>query len=219
MSRDLAENPGLTNFFHWIFAWERQIFDDSNTGEPAGAKSLVELVWDDRVLDQKLEGNDLECIFVGGFEDDRAGGSGLLDLQPAGGTDAPAIARLEAGETELRHGGAEIIAQRLGGFKEWSVDEAADGVDAMVFGTGLATAGAVEASHGLAAADVERLAEDVFAAVLDGFNGGHRFYFSPLRAPTADCADARIKRWIRTDKRIGFVLVRACLIFYPCESV
>jgi hypothetical protein len=134
---------------------------------------LVELVWDDRVLDQKLEGNDLEGVFVGGFEDDRAGGSGLLDLQPASGTDAPPIAGLESCETELGHGGAEVVAQGLGGCKEWSVDEAADGVDAVVVRARLAAACAVKARHGFAAADVERLAENVFAAILDGFDGGH----------------------------------------------
>ena len=73
----------------------------------------MELVGNDSVLDQKLEGNDLQRVLVGGFEDDWAGGAGLLDLQPAGGTDAPAIARFETGETELGHGGAEVIAQRL----------------------------------------------------------------------------------------------------------
>jgi hypothetical protein len=133
----------------------------------------VKLVWDDGVLDQKFEGDDLEGIFVGGFEDDRAGGSGLLDLQPTGGTDAPAIAGLESGESELGHRSAEVVAQSLGGCKKGSVDDAADGVDAVVFGSRLATAGAVKAGHRFAATDVERLAEDVFAAVLDGFDGRH----------------------------------------------
>ena len=49
-------------------------------------------------------------------------------------------------------------------------------MDAVVFGASLAATRAVKPSHGLAAADVERLAEDVFAAVLDGFDSGHRFY-------------------------------------------
>jgi len=148
----------------------------------------VELAGDDRVLDQELEWDDLECVFVGGFEDDRARGSSLLNLQPAGGTDAPAVAGLEAGETELGHGGTEVVAQGLGGFKEWSVNDAADGVDAMVFGARLAAPRAVKARHGFAAADVEGLAQDVFAAVFDGFNGGHRFYCKSGR-PTAGFAD------------------------------
>jgi hypothetical protein len=134
---------------------------------------LVELAGYDGVLDQKLERNDFESVFVGGFEDDRASGSGTLDVEPAGGADTPAVAGFEAGETELGHGGAEIVSEGFGGFEKGRVDDAADGVNAMVFGACLATAGAVKARHGFAAADIEGLAEDVFAAVLDGFDGGH----------------------------------------------
>ncbi len=125
---------------------------------------LVELGGDDSVLNEELEGDDLEGVLVGGFEDDGAGGSGLLDLQPAGGADAPAVSGFEAGEAVLGHGGGEIVAEGLGGGEERGVDDAADGVDAVVVGAGLAAAGAVEAGHGLAAAGVEGLAEDVFAA-------------------------------------------------------
>jgi hypothetical protein len=151
----------------------------------------MELAGDDRVLDQKLERNDLEGVFVGGFEDDRTGGSGTLDVEPAGGADTPAVAGFEAGETELRHGGAEVVAQSLGGLKEWSVDDAADGVDAMVFGARLAAACAVEARHGLAAADIEGLTQDVFAAVFDGFDSGHQDKFSVVSSqlPVLKMAD------------------------------
>lgn len=127
----------------------------------------VELVGDDGVLDEQLEGNDLQRGLVGGFEDDGASGAGLLDLEPARGADAPAVAGPEAGEAVLRHGGGEIVAQGFGGFEEGVVDDAADGVDAEVLGAGLAAAGAVEAGHGLAAAGGERLAEDVAAAGLE----------------------------------------------------
>jgi hypothetical protein len=136
--------------------------------------TLVELAGNYRKLDQQLKGDDLEGVLVGGFEDDGAGCSGLLDLEPAGGADAPAVAGFEAGKAVLRHGGGEIVAESLGCGEEGRVDDAADGVDAEVVGAGLATAGAVEAGHGLAAADVEWLAEDVFTACLDGLCGGHR---------------------------------------------
>ena len=63
-----------------------------------GWPTLVELVGDDGVLDEELEGDDLEGVLVGGFEDDGAGGSGLLYLEPARGADAPAIAGFEAGK-------------------------------------------------------------------------------------------------------------------------
>jgi hypothetical protein len=179
LSRDFIKNRTVTGFFHSIFASKRRISDDANTGKPAAQILLVKLAGDDSVLDQKLERNDPEGVFVGGFEDDRAGGSSLLDLQPAGCTDAPAVSGFEAGEAELGHGSAEVVAEGFGGRKERSIDDAADGVDAVVVGAGLATAGAVEAGHGLATADVEGLAKNVSAAVFDGFDGGHRFIVSP----------------------------------------
>jgi hypothetical protein len=136
--------------------------------------ALVELAGDDRVLNEELEWDDFESVFVGGFENDGAGGSSLLDLEPAGRADAPAVAGFEAGKTKLRHRSAEVVAESLGGFEKRNVDYAADGVDAVIVGAGLAATGAVEAGHGLAAADVEGLAEDVLAAVFDGFDFGHR---------------------------------------------
>jgi hypothetical protein len=170
LSRDFIKNRPVTVLFSQYFRIEEIDSKTRGAGKTAG---LLKLVWDDGVLDQKLEGDDLEGVFVGGFEDDRAGGSGLLDLQPTGGTDAPAIAGLESGESELGHRSAEVVAQSPGGCKKGSVDDAADGVDAVVFGSRFTTAGAVKAGHGFAATDVERLAEDVFAAVLDGFDGRH----------------------------------------------
>jgi hypothetical protein len=138
------------------------------------APGLVELTGYNGVLDKEFEGDNLEGIFVGGFEDDRASSAGLLNLEPARGTDTPAVSRLKAGEAKLRHRSAEIIAEGFGGFEEGSVDDAADGVDAVVVGAGFATAGTVEAGHGLTTTDVEGLTEDVFAAILDRFYGGHQ---------------------------------------------
>jgi hypothetical protein len=135
---------------------------------------LVKLVGDYGVLYQKFEGDDLEGSLVGGFEDDGAGGSSLLDLEPAGGADAPAVAGLETSEAVLGHGRAEVVPEGLGGGEEWCVDEAADSVDAEVVGAGFAAASAVEAGHGFAAARIERLAEDVFTAGFDGFCRRHR---------------------------------------------
>ena len=162
--------------------------DEVSRRTPQRHRASVELARYDGVLNQELEGHDLESIFVGSFEDDGAGGSGPLDLEPAGSTDAPAVAGFEAGEAELRHWSAEVVAEGLGGREEWSVDDAADGMHTMVFGTGLTAAGAIEASHGLAATNVERLAEDVFAAILDWFDGGHRLYCKS-GGPTAGFAD------------------------------
>ena len=65
---------------------------------------------------------------------------------------APAIAGTQAREAVLRHRGGKIVAQGFRRFEESVVNDAADGVDAEVVGTGLAAAGAVKASHGIAAA-------------------------------------------------------------------
>jgi hypothetical protein len=135
--------------------------------------ALVKLRGDYSELDEELEGNDLEGVLVGRFEDDGAGCSGLLDRQPAGGTDAPPVSWLEAGEAVLGHGGGEIVAECLAGGEEGRIHDATDGVDAVVFGAGFAAASAVEAGHGIAAADVEGLAEDVFTAGFVGFGSGH----------------------------------------------
>jgi hypothetical protein len=140
--------------------------------------ALMELAGDDSVLDEQLEGNDLEGVLMGGFEDDGACGASLLNLKPAGGADTPAISGFEASEAELRHGGAEVVAESFRGFEEWLVYDAADGVDSVIVGAGLAAAGAVEAGHGLAATDVEGLAKDVFTTVFDRLDGGHE---TPVR--------------------------------------
>ena len=71
----------------------------------------MELIRDYSVLDQELEGDDLEGGLVGGFEDDGAGCSSLLDLEPAGSADAPTVAGLEASEAVLGHGRAEVVAE------------------------------------------------------------------------------------------------------------
>jgi hypothetical protein len=141
-------------------------------------KSLVELAGDDGVLDEELEGNDLEGVLVSGFEDDGAGSASLLNLKPAGGADTPAVSGFEASEAELRHGGAEVVAEGFRGFEEGRIYDAADRVDSVIVGAGFATAGAVEAGHRLTTTDVEGLAENVFATVFDGLDGGHE---TPVR--------------------------------------
>ena len=135
----------------------------------------MELGRDNSVLEEDLERHDGEGGLVGGFEDNGTACSCLLDLEPACGTDTPAIAWLEAGEAVLWHRGGKIVAEGFGHLKEGGIDDAADGVDAEVVGTGLAAAGAVEAGHGLASADLERLTEDVFAARFNGFGSSHRY--------------------------------------------
>lgn len=117
---------------------------------------------DDGKLEQGLEGDDVESVLVGGLEDDRAGGTGFVYLQPAGGADAPAVAGLEAGKAVLRHGGGKIVAETSGGGEELGCDDAADGVDTDVVRAGAAAAVAIEARHGVVPARFERLTKNIF---------------------------------------------------------
>jgi hypothetical protein len=133
----------------------------------------VKSIRDYGILDEGLEGDDGESGLVGGFEDDGTGCSGLLDLKPASGADAPTIAGLEAGESVLRHGGVEVVAELAGDAEEVFGDNAADGVDAEVVGASVTAAIAVEASHGFAAAGFERLAENIAGGSFDWFGGCH----------------------------------------------
>jgi hypothetical protein len=118
----------------------------------------VKGVWDDGVFDEDLKRNDAEGSFVRSFKHDRAASSGLLNLEPASGAEAPAVAGFEAGKAELRHRGREIVAELTGDAEEFLSNNAADGVDPEVVRSRLTAAGAVETSHRLAPADLKGLA-------------------------------------------------------------
>jgi hypothetical protein len=133
----------------------------------------VELVGDDRILDEQFKGNDLERVLVGSLKDDGARCTSLLHLKPARGTDAPAVAGFQPCEAMMWHGSTEVVTESLGRGEEGGINDTTDGVNTMVVGASLAATRPVEAGHGLATADVERLAENIFASIFDGFNGGH----------------------------------------------
>ncbi len=118
----------------------------------------MELVGDDGMLNQEIEGNDLEGVLVGGFQDDGAGCPRLLDLEPTSGADTPPVARLEAGEPVLGVWSGKVVSEGLGGLEEGFVDDAAYRVDPEVVLAGLAAAGAVKTGHGFASADLKGLA-------------------------------------------------------------
>ena len=108
-----------------------------------------------------------------GFENNRTTRTGLLNLQPPRSTNAPPVAGFETRETVLGHGSDEIVAERACGFEEGLVDDATDRVNAAVVGAGVAATVAIEAGHRLAAADFERLSEDISRGGLDRFGGRH----------------------------------------------
>ena len=100
--------------------------------------------------------------------------------EPAGGADAPAVAGFEAGETVLRHRGEEIVAEGLGGCEEGRVDDAADGVDAVVVGAGVAAAVAVEAGHRARSRRCRGAGRGRCGRGIYGLCGGHRILSTQL---------------------------------------
>lgn len=129
------------------------------------ALKLVQGFRNDGVLKEEFKRDDFQGALVGGFEHDRASGTGLLHLEPACGADAPAVAGAEAGEAEMGHRCGEVIAQACGGLKELGGDDAADRMQAEIFGGGVAARVAEEAGDWVGAADLEGLAEYVFLRV------------------------------------------------------
>ena len=114
-----------------------------------------------------LEGDELKGGDVGGFEDDGAGFAGFEGLFPAGDADAPAVARVQAGEGPLGAGGDEIVSDFDLVLEELLGQDGADEVQAAVLRAGVAAAVAVEAGEGCGGAVLEFGSEDVL-----GWHGG-----------------------------------------------
>ena len=96
------------------------------------------------------------------FQNHRARSSSALHLQPAGRAYTPTIARLQAGESKLRHGRGKIVAQARGHSKKLLRHNAANSVQAKIVRSGVAATITIKASHGLATAGFQRLPEDIF---------------------------------------------------------
>lgn len=96
-----------------------------------------------------------------GLKPDPGGCPFLISLQKAGGTQAPLVARFQAGETMLRLWGGQVVAQVFGQGQEFRRHGGADGVKAAVLGPSIATAIAEKPSARLGRARLEQLAEDI----------------------------------------------------------
>lgn len=138
---------------------------------------LVERIRNYSILNKNLKWHDGERGLVGGFEHNRTCRACLLNLKPARGADAPLVPWLEARKAELRHRGGEVVTEKLRDAQKLLVHDAADGVDTEVVGARLAATGTVEAGHGLAAAHIQGLAENISTTGLyrffDRFGAGH----------------------------------------------
>ena len=86
---------------------------------------------------------------------------GVEGLLPAAGAQAPAVARLQAGEAILRHWRTEIVAGGLREGEELGRHHDADRVEADILAAGVAATVAVEAGHGLMRARLQGPAQHV----------------------------------------------------------
>jgi hypothetical protein len=124
MQRRLVRRPEIDQVLRpAAFRLPEELIDQSEETEARGrgkhpclsvknrTAQLVELAGDHGVLDEKLKGNNLEGVLVGGFQDDGAGCTSLLNLKPARSTEAPAVTGFEACEAVLRYGSAEVVAK------------------------------------------------------------------------------------------------------------
>ena len=78
---------------------------------------------------------------VGGFEDDGCTPARIECLFPARGADAPAVAGFEPGESVFGPRGAEVVSGGGRICEELLGDHGADGVAAVILGTGIAVSG------------------------------------------------------------------------------
>src|ERR1700738_3141366 len=152
----------------------------------------------DRVALQHLEGDDLQGRLVGCRQPDLGCLAGLERLFPALRAEAPAVARLEAGEAEFGHRGREIVAGRARERQEVGIDFCAHSVQPQIFGPGVAAAVAIKSGHWLGAAFGGRFAEDV-AGITHG-QGSLGFELTPAGAPPVRPAELRWhpRSWVRS---------------------
>src|SRR6185503_4423304 len=103
----------------------------------------------DGVLLQVIERNDLQGHRMGGLEHHLGGAAGIERLLPARRAQAPAVARLEAGEAVLRHRRREVVAPGFREGEELRRHDDANRVQAHVLAAGVATGIAIEAGQRL----------------------------------------------------------------------
>jgi len=110
---------------------------------------------------QLLERHDLQGHRVGRLEHDLRCGVGVQRLLPACRAQAPAIARLQPGETVFRHGRGQVVAPGLGEGQELGRHDGANRVQAHVLAAGIAAAITIEAGQRGEGAGLQRSAQHV----------------------------------------------------------
>jgi DNA helicase II / ATP-dependent DNA helicase PcrA len=109
-----------------------------------------------------VEGALFQGRLVGGTQAHSWRAAGFKRFLPAGGAQAPAVARLQSLKAKFGPGGAEVVALGFGEFEEFGSDYGADSVQAKVIGAYIAAAIAVEAGNRVFAAGFQFFAQYVY---------------------------------------------------------
>ena len=126
----------------------------------------------DRVAFEVGHRDELERRGMRRLEDDRSGHTRLERLLPAGGDDAPTVARAEPGEHPLRLRRDEIVPARYGELEELLGHDRADDVEARIDTARTAVPVAEEPGQRVEATGLELTAEDVHRSRLRGQTRG-----------------------------------------------
>ena len=118
---------------------------------------------------QILQIDELQRRFVRCFQHDSRRGIGLKGFLPAGGAQAPLVAVLEAGKSELRARRAQVVAAAFGKFEKLVCHFRADDVHSSITRAGAAAAVPMPAGERIERAGNENGADDV--AGFDGHAG------------------------------------------------
>jgi tRNA-(ms[2]io[6]A)-hydroxylase len=110
---------------------------------------------------KQLPGHDCQRLLVRRLEHDRRCLASLGRLQPAGGTETPAVADHKPGKAPLRPRCDQVVARRHGELEKLRRHHSADGVHAHIVGPGAAAAVSEEAGQRFAGAANQLPAEHV----------------------------------------------------------
>src|ERR1700675_179258 len=107
------------------------------------------------MLLQIFQSDEIERALVRGVENDAWRAAGLERFAPSRRTQAPAVAGLQSGKTEIGYRRAQVVAARKGEFQELPGHQRANRMHAVIVASGIAATVAIETGQGFACALAE----------------------------------------------------------------
>lgn len=114
-----------------------------------------------RVFTQYFERHDLGRKFVCAGKHDRGSGAVHMGTKPVSRSHAPAVTRIQAGESVLRRRCSQCVSDAGLVIQKLAADDGTDGMAAYVAGIGVAAAVAVPAGHWFGPTRFKRAAEHI----------------------------------------------------------